>query len=218
MSTVQPLTYTSIGTASAVLAAAGSPAEIALPKPELRSGLALMAALSFRRSVREFTDEALDERQLGELLWAADGVNRTATGGRTAPSPHGVQEIEIYAALPQGVYRYEPRTHTLRLRHAVDARNLTGYQDFVGRAPLDLIYVVDYGRLLDVEPQRRDIFSAVTAGAIAQNVYLYCASSGLGTVLRGWLNRRNLAEAIGLNEDEVPILAQTVGVPVGNRP
>lgn len=212
MTTSQLLRYEPAVPAPALLTQSAL-TEIALPQPALGAGPALVSALASRRSVRDFTAQTLTQQQLGELLWAADGVNRAASGGRTAPSPHGVQEIDIYAALPEGVYRYEPGTHKLKLKRAVDARNLTGYQDFVGRAPLDLVYVVNYGRLLDMPAQQRDIFSAATAGAIAQNVYLYCAASGLGAVVRGWLNRRNLAEAIGLNEDEVPILAQTVGVP-----
>lgn len=193
-----------------------TPPAVALPEPNLRSGIALLAALSFRRSVRQFSDEPLTDQQLGELLWAADGVNRSVTGGRTTPSAHGLHEVDIYVALPYGVYRYEPRHHRLVLKRNIDARNLTGYQDFVGHAPLDLVYVVNYGRLAQTPPQQRDIFSAATAGAISQNVSLYCASTGLGTVVRGWLNRRNLAEALGLNEDEVPVLAQTVGVPAAH--
>jgi SagB-type dehydrogenase family enzyme len=211
------LTYEPAAFQPAPQTSASAPHTIALAEPHLRSGLALMTALSFRHSVREFTGEALSDRQLGELLWAADGINRRVSGGRTAPSPHGIQEIDIYAALAAGVYRYEPQLHRLVLKRAVDARSQTGYQDFVANAALDLIYVVNYGRLVDMPTQQRDVFSAVTAGAIAQNVYLYCASAGLATVVRGWLNRRNLAEAIGLNEDEVPILAQTVGVPAPQR-
>lgn len=186
--------------------------KMVLNKPSLESGLPLMQALSRRQSTRQFADALLTTQQLSELLWAADGINRKASGGRTAPSPHGFNEIDIYAALPSAVYRYDAQAHCLMLKRAVDARNLTGYQDFVGQAPLDLVYVVNHGRLLEMPIQQRDIFSAVTAGAIAQNVYLYCASAGLATVVRGWLNRRMLAEALSLNEDEIPILAQTVGI------
>jgi hypothetical protein len=152
---------------------------------------------------------------LGELLWAADGVNRPITGGRTAPSPHAFNEIDIYVALPNGVYRYDAPAHQLVLKHAIDARNLTGYQDFVGAAPLDLVYVVRTAKLLEMPQQQRDTFSAVTAGATAQNVSLYCASAGLATVVRGWINHRLLADALRLNEDEWPIHAQTVGFQIG---
>ena len=190
-----------------------APAIIDLPRPDLRSGVPLMTALSFRASTRAFSPRPLSLAALGELLWAADGVNRSLSGGRTAPSPHGVQEIDIYVALPQGVYRYDPPKHQLLLKHPVDARGMTGYQDFVGAAPLDLVYVVHGSKLLDMPGAQRETFSAITAGSIAQNVSLYCASAGLATVVRGWINHRLLADALRLNEDETPILAQTVGLP-----
>ncbi|HEX7684879.1 MAG TPA: nitroreductase family protein [Trinickia sp.] len=190
-----------------------APDVIDLPRPDLRSGAPLMTALSFRASTREFLPRELSHATLGELLWAADGINRPLSGGRTAPSPHAAQEIDIYVALPQGVYRYDPPAHRLVLKHAVDARNMTGYQDFVGAAPLDLVYVVRGSKLLDMPAALRETFSAVTAGAISQNVALYCASAGLATVVRGWINHRLLADALSLNEDETPILAQTVGLP-----
>jgi nitroreductase len=208
------LTYMPSHEAPATRPGAGeAPVAIDLPHPDLRSGVPLMTALAFRSSTREFLPRALSRATLGELLWAADGINRPLSGGRTAPSPHALQEIDIYVALPQGVYRYDSPKHQLVLKHAVDARGLTGYQDFVGSAPLDLVYVVHGSRLLDMPAAQRDTFSAVTAGAIAQNVSLYCASAGLASVVRGWINHRLLADALRLNEDETPILAQTVGLP-----
>ncbi|MCA8091931.1 nitroreductase family protein [Burkholderia anthina] len=188
-----------------------SPAIVDLPRPMLDSDVTLMAALASRTSSREFATTPLPPATLGTMLWAADGINRPASGGRTAPSAHAFNEIDIYVALPYGVYRYDAAAHRLVLKHAVDARNLTGYQDFVGRAPLDLVYVVRTAAILDMPPQQRDVFSAIAAGAIAQNVSLYCAAAGLGTVVRGWIDHRALADALRLNEDELPILAQTVG-------
>lgn len=190
-----------------------TPPVIELPQPDLRSGVPLMAALSLRASTREFAPTSLTPALLGDLLWAADGVNRPLTGGRTAPSAHAFNEVDIYAALPNGVYRYEATQHRLVLKHAVDARNMTGYQDFVGAAPLDLVYVIRMSALLSMPQSQRETFAAVAAGAIAQNVSLYCASAGLATVVRGWINHRLLSDALSLNEDELPILAQTVGLP-----
>ncbi|SDI34470.1 nitroreductase family protein [Paraburkholderia phenazinium] len=207
------LTYEALPDAEPESAEGAAPKTIALPQPDQRSGLPLMTALSFRASTREFAPTPLSMDSLGELLWAADGVNRPISGGRTAPSPHAFNEIDIYVALPNGVYRYDAPNHQLLLKHAIDARNLTGYQDFVGKAPLDLVYVVRTSSLLEMPQQQRERFSAVTAGAIAQNVGLYCASAGLVNVIRGWINHRLLADALRLNEDELPILAQTVGLP-----
>ncbi|ABX19573.1 nitroreductase family protein [Burkholderia multivorans] len=193
-----------------------SPAIVDLPRPMLDNDVPLMTALATRMSSREFAATSLPPATLGTMLWAADGINRPASGGRTAPSAHAFNEIDIYVALPYGVYRYDAPAHRLVLKHAVDARNLTGYQDFVGRAPLDLVYVVRTAAILDMPPQQRDVFSAIAAGAIAQNVSLYCAAAGLGTVVRGWINHRTLADALRLNEDELPILAQTVGYRTGS--
>lgn len=178
----------------------------------------LMAALATRMSSREFATTPMPPATLGTMLWAADGINRPASGGRTVPSAHAFNEIDVYVALPAGVYRYDAPAHRLVLKHAVDARNLTGYQDFVGRAPLDLVYVVQTSAILDMPPRQRDMFSAIAAGAIAQNVSLYCAAAGIGTVVRGWIDHRLLADALRLNEDELPILAQTVGYRTGGTP
>jgi nitroreductase len=213
MTDMQFLTYETLPDARPESAEGPAPKTIALPHPDQRSGLPLMTALSFRSSTREFSPTPLSMGTLGELLWAADGVNRPISGGRTAPSPHAFNEIDIYVALPNGVYRYDAPNHQLLLKHAVDARNLTGYQDFVGKAPLDLVYVVRTSSLQAMPQQQRERFSAVTAGAIAQNVALYCASAGLVNVIRGWIDHRLLADALRLNEDELPILAQTVGLP-----
>lgn len=194
--------------------AAGDAAQtIDLPPPRPGAGAPLMAALSRRASTRTFSTEPLALTTLGELLWAADGVNRPQTGGRTAPSAHAANEIDVYVALPQGVYRYEPLPHRLVLKHRADARNMTGYQDFVGTAPLDLVYVVRTSALADEPPQQRGTFAAIAAGAMAQNVSLYCASEGLAAVVRGWINHRLLAHALSLNEDELPLIAQTIGKP-----
>jgi SagB-type dehydrogenase family enzyme len=187
---------------------------ISLPRPHLDGGVPLMTALAHRKSTRAYANAPITVQTLGELLWAANGINRPETGGHTAPSAHGFHDIDIYVALPQGVYRYEPALHHLVLKHLADARNMTGYQDFVSKAPLDLVYVLRGSQVLATPPQQRELFAAVAAGAICQNVSLYCASVGLATVVRGWINHRLLADALRLNEDEVPLLAQTVGKPV----
>ncbi|RQP27711.1 nitroreductase family protein [Burkholderia ubonensis] len=211
MSEQQLLTYSPAAPARPTSPQGESPVSIDLPRPATDGGAPLMTALALRMSSREFASAPLPPTTLGALLWAADGINRPASGGRTAPSAHAFNEIDIYVALPYGVYRYDAPAHRLVLKHAVDARNLTGYQDFVGRAPLDLVYVVRTSAILAMPPPQRDVFSAIAAGAIAQNVSLYCASAGLGTVIRGWIDHRALADALSLNEDELPILAQTVG-------
>jgi len=184
-----------------------------LPRPQAHDGIPLMQALAQRRSGRDFSPEPLPPQVLSDLLWAADGINRAEGNGRTAPSALDAQEIDVYAALPGGLYIYEPLAHSLSLVAAVDARKVTGYQDFVDEAPLDLVYVADHSHLGAVPTQDRLVYSCVAAGAIAQNVYLYCASAGLATVVRGWLDRPALSKALRLSEHEHIVVAQTVGYP-----
>jgi len=187
-------------------------ATIKLPAPDKRGGLPLMQALARRRSSREFLRKPLPLPVLSSLLWAAFGMNRRG-GGRTAPSAINAQEIDVYVALPDGAYLYDARTHALRLVAASDLRRITGYQDFVDDAPLDLVYVADHGRMRMVPVGQRESYSSAAAGAIAQNVYLYAASAGLATVIRAWIDRGAIADALGLTHDQQVLLSQTVGYP-----
>jgi SagB-type dehydrogenase family enzyme len=191
----------------------GGDAVIELPPAQRSGGLPLMQALAARRSQREFSPAPLPPQVLSDLLWSAFGVNRAEGRGRTAPSAVGAQEIDVYAALAGGLYIYDPDAHRLARVAQADARRVTGYQDFVDEAPLDLVYVADQAHLANVPREHRAAYSAACAGAIAQNVYLYCASAGLATVVRGWLDRQALGAALGLSAREHVVLAQTVGYP-----
>lgn len=172
-----------------------------------------MQALSQRHSTREFSPSPLRHQVMSDLLWAAAGINRPDVEGRTAPSAMNSQEIEVYVALAEGLYRYEPSGHVLYLISATDVRRVTGYQDFVDRAPLDLIFVADHSRMTAVPAGHRDSYASVAAGAMAQTVYLFCASAGLGTVIRAWIDRQALSEAMDLQADHQILLSQTVGWP-----
>jgi len=189
-----------------------SAASIALPLPAKHGGLPLMDALAKRQSAREFAPDALPLPLLSGLLWAAFGRNRE-DGKRTAPTALNAQEIDVYVALPTGAYLYDAAAHELRLVAAADLRRVTGYQDFVDEAPLDLVYVADQARMGMVPVGQRSAYAHVAAGAISQNVYLFCASSGLATVIRAWINREAIADALGLAHDQQVLLSQTVGYP-----
>ena len=149
---------------------------------------------------------------LSNLLWAAYGLNRPE-GGRTAPSALNAQEVDVFLALPNGAYRYDAATHRLLLAAGKDLRAITGYQDFVDDAPLDLVYVADHRRMALVPVGQRESFAAAAAGAIAQNVYLFSAGNGLATVIRAWIDRGAIADALGLTHDQQVLLAQTIGYP-----
>jgi nitroreductase len=185
--------------------------KLVLPPATRSGGRALMETLSSRQSLREFAPEPLPEQTLADLLWAAAGINRSEHNGRTTPSAMNAQEVLLYAALPQGLFLYEPVKHELRLTVAGDVRRVTGKQDFVDNAPLDLVFVADHTRMKLVPAPQREAYAFATAGAMAQNVYLYCASAGLATVIRAWFDRQALALAMGLGTDQQLLLSQTVG-------
>lgn len=187
---------------------------IKLPPPNTKGGMPLMEALKARKSTRELSEKEIPLQVLSDLLWAAFGINRPKDGKRTAPSALNWQEIDIYVALKQGLYLYNPQTNILEPVLGEDIRAKTGVQPFAGRAPVNLVYVADYGRMKNAPSEElKDFYSACDCGFIGQNVYLFCASAGLGTVVRSWIDRKELAKVMKLRDDQRIILAQTIGYP-----
>ena len=195
--------------------AMAEPAEaITLPSPRKEGGESLLRALKLRRSIREYSDRKLPPQVLSNLLWAAFGINRPS-GDRTAPYWRHVMVIDVYAAMEDGVWLYEPKTHTLQPHLAEDIRAATGLQDFVATAPLNLVYIAHGERMTDVSPEERRLYASVDSGFIGQNVYLFCASEGLASVFRAAVDYAKLARLIRLPEQQFVTFAQTVGYPRG---
>ena len=121
--------------------------------------------------------------------------------------------IDIYAAMADGVWLYEPSSHTLLPHLRDDIRADTGVQSFVAGAPLNLVYVAHGERMTDVSPEERRLYASVDTGFIGQNVYLYCASEGLATVFRGSVDHEKLARTLRLADQQFVTFAQTVGYP-----
>lgn len=214
MSTVTKLALGMMGRLRPKPARGDGAGTIQLPPPDREGGLPLMQAFGARRSLREFRPDPLPLPVLSSLLWAAWGINRP-DGHRTAPTAIDAQEIDLYVALPDGAYLYDAGTHALQRVAASDVRRVTGYQDFVDDAALDLVYVANHTRMAMIPVSEREKYAAVAAGAITQNVYLFAASEGLATVIRAWIDRGAIADALGLGPDEQVLLAQTVGFPKG---
>lgn len=189
---------------------------IQLPQPQTEGGKPLMEALRDRKTSREFSERKLPDQVLSNLLWAANGVNRPDSGMRTAPSARNWQEIDVYVAMAEGLYLYDARAHALQPVLARDLRELTGTQPFVKDAPINLVYVADYTRMGAASEEHKDFYSATDTGFISQNVYLFCASEGLATVVRGLVDRPVLAAAMKLRPEQRIILAQTIGYPKEN--
>lgn len=184
---------------------------IILPQPQTDGGRPFMEVLRERKTIREFSTNALPLQILANVLWAGFGTNRV-DGHRTAPSTMNCQAIDIYVALPEGTYVYEAQDHRLRPVASGDIRARTGGQDFVKAAPVALIFVADLSRLDKAKPEDRERYANIDVGYVSQNIYLYCASERLATVVHE-LDRRELAARLNLKPDQRIILAQSVGFP-----
>ncbi len=186
---------------------------IQLPDPVKTGGKPLMECLAQRHSSREFKTDVLPTQQLSNLLWAAFGVNRE-DGRRTAPSAMNVLDMEIYVFLSEGIYLYDTAENRLEGVLSGDHRASAGEQEFVKDAPLNLAYVSDYAKMGDRDEEMKSSWASSHAGFISQNVYLYCASEGLSTVVRAWVDKEACAELLNLRPEQKIILTQTIGYPV----
>lgn len=187
--------------------------EIKLPAPQMDGGRPLMEVLKNRHSSREFSTEELPLQVLSNLLWAGFGINRPDSGKRTAPSAVNWQNIDIYMAMSKGLFLYNAKENKLVSVLAEDIRAATGTQSFVKNVPVNLIYVADFSRIPRGTDEDKNFYSASHTGFISQNVYLYCASEGLATVVRGLVDRETMAKVMKLRPEQKVMLAQSVGYP-----
>jgi len=164
-----------------------------------------MEALNQRHSTRSYQEKELSLQQLSNLLWAANGFNRDDK--RTAPTANNRQELELYLTTRKAIYFYDARNHLLKEVKKGDYRAETGSQDFVATVPLNLIFVADMQKASGRE------YAFTGCGFVSQNIYLYCASEGLGSVVRGMFNKEKLHALLGLKPTEEVLLTQSVGYP-----
>ena len=184
---------------------------IQLPSPQMEGGKPLMQTLKDRMTIRTLADEKLPMQTLSNLLWAAFGINRP-DGRRTAPSARNWQEIDIYVATPDGLFLWDAQKNLLNPILTKDIRALTGTQPYAKDAAVDLIYVGDYSKVSGGGMDQNVLVGADT-GFISENVYLYCASEGLATVVRAGIDRDALGKEMKLKPEQKIILAQSAGYP-----
>lgn len=175
--------------------------DIALPKPVRTGGMPLMDALNKRETTREFSSDDIDNQMLSNMLWAAWGYNRE--NKRTAPSAMDYQELDLYVVKKSGAYLYDARNNILKQVSTQDLRKETGSQTFVATAPVNIVFVSDQtkggGSL------------SVNSGYISQNIYLFCASENLATVVRGSFDAKKVSSVLNLKSTQIPVLTQTIG-------
>ena len=205
--------------------AAISLAPIALVKPGIDGGKSVLASLWDRKTIRNISDKPLPPQMLSDLLWAAFGVNRPqgpgGATGRTAASASNSQEIDLYVALPDGVYLYDALPHRLVPVFQGDLRAKVGRgRRGGGMAPVRLIYVVDIAKFAKAgfqepglkDPDVQKSYYFVDTGLIAGNVYLFAASQGLAAWFHN-CDKPGLAKDLNLRPDQRVLFAQTVGYP-----
>ncbi|MCL2877408.1 MAG: nitroreductase family protein [Acidobacteria bacterium] len=198
---------------------------IKLPPPQISGGKPLMEALKLRQSTRgEFGPAVnLTQQQLSNLLWAANGVNREKGNYRTAPTAAGWNNIDIYVTTSDGLFIYDAVAHGLKVVKKEDVRANSGLegpaggmmrQDFAKTAPCSLIYVADMEKAGGMKWEGEEVgatWSYANAAAIAQNVYLYCASEGLACILRAMIDPAQVAKSFNLRPGQKAILTTTIG-------
>lgn len=181
-----------------------------LPAPDKTGGKPLMQTLAERHSVREFAPTPFTDRMLGDLLWAANGINRP-DGHRTAPSAMNRQEIDLYVLDAQGAWLYEPETHSLRPVAEGDHRALLNAgQDFAATAPVSIVMVMN-GDKFQMTGDRADLMMGADAGIVCENINLFCSSAGLKTVPRASMDTDALVTLLNLPSTQRPILNNPVG-------
>ena len=166
-----------------------------------------MKALSQRASAQEFKSAEITLRDLSDLLWAANGINRPEDGKRTAASALNAQDIDVYVALKSGVYIYDPVKLTLVLAAEGDHRRIVaGSQENFANAPLFLLLVSDVSRFKRGEGAQRLELAAIDAGIVAQNIMLFCASEGMLSRPRVWMEKNKLREILQLKDTQYLML------------
>jgi SagB-type dehydrogenase family enzyme len=186
---------------------------IQLPKPQLDGGKPLMQALKLRATSRSFSPQSLSLQTIGNLLWAAGGINRPEEKKRTTPSAMNWQEIDLFVVMENGVYFYNPIAHELKPVVSGDFRTLTGNQEFIKEAPLTIVFVADLNRMGKTPPDKKEPFAWADAAFGSQNVYLFCASEGLATGVRASIDKPALAKAMKLADNQLIVFAMSVGLP-----
>ena len=184
---------------------------IKLPPPDKAGGKPLMQCLTERKSERKFDSKPLPPQILSDLLYAADGISRP-DGRKTVPTARNLQSQEVYAAMPDGLSLYHPKTHSLDLVKAGDIREKCGMQAIHKTAPIVLIYVGDVSKI-GKNAAEKVFYAANHAGYASQNVYLYCTSAGLATVVCGLVNKPELEKAMELPGTKRVQLTQPVAYP-----
>ena len=188
--------------------------EIKLNAPDKSRGSSVMKALSDRHSIREYDTKEISLKDLSDLLWAANGINRQEDGKRTAPSAMDRREIDVYMINKDGAYLYDVNEHALKPVSSGDFRKaVAAQQEFAATAPISIVLVANLEKLGDPTKEGTRMTANFDAGIVCQNINLFCAAVGLATVPRGSMNQDELRIALKLSDTQIISINNPVGYP-----
>lgn len=183
---------------------------IQLNPPDLTRGRATMQALSLRASATQFDTTMLSLQDLSDILWAANGINRPASGKRTSPSAMNAQDIDIYTFIRSGVYLYNPQKHALELVVNNDYRRVFQRDEKSPLPPVILLLVSDISRFRTQDDSLKMMWGAMDAGIVSENISVFCASENLATRPRASMNQKKLRELLNLKDSQYLMLNHPV--------
>ncbi len=168
----------------------------------------VMEALQNRKSAKSFTEKVVSFKEIGNILWAANGVNRPESGDRTAPSALNQQDVELYVFTTQAAYKYDPKAHAMNLAVEGDHRVL-----FTERmkTPVIILLVSDVSKFTRGSAEDQRVTGAYDAGIVSQNISIYCAGAKIDTRVRASMDVPGLQKLLKLNAKQIPMLNHAVG-------
>ena len=185
---------------------------IKLSPPDKDRGFSVTKALSVRTSVREWNGKPLELKDLSDLLWAANGINRQEKGMRTAPSYRDVQDISLYVVMKDGAYLYNPKENILSPVASGDfMAAAAGAQKSVENAAIVIILVSDLSKIQVKDKCEKIKWAAIDAGIVSENINIFCAATGLATVPRATMDAEKLRTILKLKETQELIMNNPVG-------
>lgn len=191
--------------------------EIKLPQPDTEGKMSVEKALKTRRSIRSYKNEPFTDKQISQLLWAAQGVTLPSRGFRTAPSAGATYPLETYAVTSKGIFKYIPRTHRMKVMKSGDFRKELQAacmgQSFIGEAGMSIVFCAVYSRTTSRYGDRAKMYVHMEAGHAAQNIHLQAVAMNLGSVPVGAFNPDKIKTIISSRKNEIPIYVITVGHP-----
>lgn len=184
--------------------------DIQLNPPDLSNPV--LKALQDRQSTRSFASTDIPVEELSNILWAGFGINRPESGKRTAPSAFNAQDIDIYVLMESGCYLYDASAQVLRKVQDKDLRPLVALQEYAENVPVHLLFVSNFSKL-ERTGDRAEVYAMSSAALIAENVFVYCSSIGMGCIIRANMKAEEIHKELGLTENQHVILSEAIGYP-----